>query len=649
MMYSPFCGLRQSSRYQQYYQAQQMKNKHIIEYLDYYIKSETINFAVLLKGTWGSGKTYFIKKLIENWETPNVANDDFIALSPIYISLNGISSKNEIIQKLREKINPFLYSKGVKFTTAILKGFIKSTVKIDFDSDKDGATDGSFNLDIDPITIFKGDNENIKGNRIIIFDDIERCKVPIDEVYGFINDFVEHSKCKIILISDEEKILEKEKKEPSTTPYASFKEKIIGQTFEILPNTEEAIEYFISLIKSEVCTVLNDNKNLILKIFNSSEKNNLRVLQRALFEFERLVNLLENISDADKPKYNLLIKSLLAYYLIYHIEFNTGNKLIKNFQQLFLLDDQKLDYQNYEELIKSEDLLHSTKIFSPENIISFIEGGHYEQLVEEVNNNYLYKPEEEKNWEKLWYWKFLSDSEFKILLEIVEKDFFEDGNLHFTEVLHISGILFNLIDNNLYQNKNKAEIIDKAYSIFSDITDFSDVEKYNSLLRNSWRKSYASEQTVEFRQLIAYLQNCIKLKQGKNLDKLVENKLYSLNDENIDELYDSFKEYNWGVGKIIEQTPIFKNIDHEKFCELILRLSNKGIFDLNGYFNYRYYPERTYANLRIEDFHKSEREFIIALKELLKTKIENINDQPLKVYALSNFLSDLENIALKLQ
>lgn len=46
-----------------------MKNKHIIEYLDYYIKSETINFAVLLKGTWGSGKTYFIKKLIENWET----------------------------------------------------------------------------------------------------------------------------------------------------------------------------------------------------------------------------------------------------------------------------------------------------------------------------------------------------------------------------------------------------------------------------------------------------------------------------------------------------------------------------------------------------------------------------------------------------
>lgn len=67
-------------------------------------------------------------------------------------------------------------------------------------------------MDIDPITIFKGDNENIKGNRIIIFDDIERCKVPIDEVYGFINDFVEHSKCKIILISDEEKILEKEKK-----------------------------------------------------------------------------------------------------------------------------------------------------------------------------------------------------------------------------------------------------------------------------------------------------------------------------------------------------------------------------------------------------------------------------------------------------
>lgn len=149
-----------------------MTNKHIIHYLDYFIKSENINFAVLIKGSWGSGKTYFIKKLIETWSTPNVQEDEFISLNPIYISLNGLNSKKEIIEKLKEKISPFLHSKGMKISKAIFKGFIKSTLKIDFDYDGDDKNDGNINLNFDPISIFKEDNENIKGRRIIIFDDI---------------------------------------------------------------------------------------------------------------------------------------------------------------------------------------------------------------------------------------------------------------------------------------------------------------------------------------------------------------------------------------------------------------------------------------------------------------------------------------------
>jgi len=35
---------------------------------------------------------------------------------------------------------------------------------------------------------------------------VERCKIPLDELYGFINDFVEHSQCKVILIADEDKL-----------------------------------------------------------------------------------------------------------------------------------------------------------------------------------------------------------------------------------------------------------------------------------------------------------------------------------------------------------------------------------------------------------------------------------------------------------
>ena len=40
-------------------------NEHIKKYIEYYIELDDPQYAVLLTGNWGCGKTYFIKKLIE--------------------------------------------------------------------------------------------------------------------------------------------------------------------------------------------------------------------------------------------------------------------------------------------------------------------------------------------------------------------------------------------------------------------------------------------------------------------------------------------------------------------------------------------------------------------------------------------------------
>lgn len=626
-----------------------MKNKHIIDYLDYFIKSENINFAVLIKGSWGSGKTYFVKKLIDTWSTPNIQEDEFIALNPIYISLNGISSKKEIIEKLKERISPFLHSKGIKISKAIFKGFIKSTLKIDFDYDSDDKNDGSINLNFDPISIFKEENENIKGKRIIIFDDIERCKIPVDEIYGFINDFVEHSKCKIILISDEEKIIENESKIETKYSYNSFKEKIIGQTFEISPNVDEAIEYFISLINSDINSHLILNNGLIVKIFNTSEKENLRVLQRALFDFERLFNLTNKELKKDKEKYSLLIKSLLAYFLIYYLEYNTGNLNIENFQQLFLMDDKKSNFQNYEEVIKSDNLFHSTRLFSGTNLIDYISKGNYKNIVEEINNSIIYKPSEEKDWEKLWYWKFMEDSDFNKILPKVEKEFLETETLRFTEVLHIVGILFNLIDNKLYSNKTKDDISKRAEFLIKKSNELEKVTDLFVILRGTWRKSYASENTVEFQNMISFLKDTIQEKQKSKTTNYIDDILYNLNNENIDNLYNSFKEYDYSSNNILERTPIFKNISFVKLGEIIFNLNNKAIFDINGYFNYRYYPEKTYSNLQLEDYHKEEIKFINGLIKELNKKKKAVVESPIKLSMLNNFIADLKKISLRLK
>lgn len=79
-----------------------------------------------------------------------------------------------------------------------------------FDVDGDG---NQMEAWIFPIPSVNIDDLLKKGeNLILIFDDVERCQIPISEVLGYINYFVEHAKSKVILIGNEEEIVKKTKR-----------------------------------------------------------------------------------------------------------------------------------------------------------------------------------------------------------------------------------------------------------------------------------------------------------------------------------------------------------------------------------------------------------------------------------------------------
>ena len=65
-------------------------NKHIETYLDQYLNIEKPDYAVMIKGEWGCGKTYFIKKYIETKQDKTIC----------YISLNGIKQCNDVIPQI---------------------------------------------------------------------------------------------------------------------------------------------------------------------------------------------------------------------------------------------------------------------------------------------------------------------------------------------------------------------------------------------------------------------------------------------------------------------------------------------------------------------------------------------------------------------
>jgi hypothetical protein len=66
-------------------------NKHVINYLRYYCDADnSFDFAVMLKGRWGAGKTYLIKNYLE--ERPQGVSGK----RDLYVSLYGLTSFQQI-------------------------------------------------------------------------------------------------------------------------------------------------------------------------------------------------------------------------------------------------------------------------------------------------------------------------------------------------------------------------------------------------------------------------------------------------------------------------------------------------------------------------------------------------------------------------
>jgi len=78
-------------------------NSYIEEYPDYYCNLRyPPEYAVLLKGSWGAGKTWFIKRYCERLKTSNQKY--------LYVSLYGIPTFEEIEDAFFQQLHPILSS-----------------------------------------------------------------------------------------------------------------------------------------------------------------------------------------------------------------------------------------------------------------------------------------------------------------------------------------------------------------------------------------------------------------------------------------------------------------------------------------------------------------------------------------------------------
>ena len=601
-------------------------NTMLTSYLDEYLQMDTPQFAVMITGKWGCGKTFYIKNRIEEWNRIKVkTRGDSIALKPIYISVNGLSTVSSVVRKIRTALNPMLYSKGVQVAKKVTFTALQVLTKSKIDLDKDGTgEDLNSLLDADGILeLLKSDSDSIRGNRVLVLDDVERCKIPLDELFGFVNGLVEHSNSKVILICDEEKLIEVSDKENLSVKYKIFKEKLVGQTFNL------AVDYAGvagSFIDAKCSAAITDNRSLIIELFVASKCENLRLMRHCLIDVERFFEL--SPKDIEKnPNYNDFVTNVVAYLVISSLEFRYGNEGIKHFQSYSFASEEKaaiLDLESkYNATLEQHKLYHSMYTIPVSYLIGFIQNGYIESLTNLLSGCRMLKSQSLADWEKLWRCNRLENQEFIQLYNREKIRFFGKKLEYVFEVAHLSGILLSLEKRGLAK-LNRGYVVRVAKANMREIS-VKYPDDISRMMLNSQGYEFQEHGTDEMNEILSYAHELfdLKVKQAEELyikdawKKLVDGITCNELDRLFDELTPT-KRCSYSMESI------FKQENPKVMVERIVKLHNVGKIEFATFLVRRYYLEGAGINGNIRDEMKLDRDSLIKISAGLKSSARRL-------------------------
>ncbi len=394
-------------------------------------------YAIMLDGKWGSGKTHLIEALRSDLEELLIPDE---RMRPLYVSLYGVTDAAAIGEQLYQQLHPVLSSKSMRLAGAVMKGLLKTTVKIDLSElHKGDLSLGSQMPDVKVSELLGGAKE-----RVIIFDDFERAKMDPVEVLGYINPLVEHDGCKVIILANEEEITCKD-------VYERRKEKTVGQTFVVVPDVETAFNAFSNEIDNiPLKHFYLTNCDQILQVFIESGLGNLRLLKQFLWDFEHLYILLEERYRQNEEAVLRICRFLLASSL----ELRSRRIALKDFDLSPLLLFRKLRQVKGEEadaaVRQMNDVAkqYPTVDFSGDLVtldcaIQMITKSVYDMpaIHRQLNAHPLFTPLQGlPSWRALWFSGDQSDSDIPLIVSRFEKDFSGRRDYEENELPHILGL-----------------------------------------------------------------------------------------------------------------------------------------------------------------------------------------------------------------
>ena len=367
----------------------------LVESILDYVRADYTDYAIMINGEWGSGKTYFwnnkIRKKIDSLQLNGKR------YTTIYMSLYGISNLEEISKKIFIETTQLMDKNMRKYMNATGQQSIPEYAKTGLDmANLFGVTQNGDKVDYSKF--FSTDD------KVLCFDDLERANVDVIDILGYINNFVEHDHIKTIIICNEKELatklkstnlemktfiatylLDKEGDLSKTdkpmvekiqdkieyvfdkaNDYERIKEKLIGETFEYAPEFNYIINGILMRYESnpDLIRFLREHTNYITSTFNKSGTRNLRILKHALNDFKKVFEMVNKFYP--NTNYRVL-QTMLIFTIAISFEIKAGKVTKDKFINI-------LDNEEYKSILVSSRVLMDNRQF----------------YIKEFDNNYYY-------------------------------------------------------------------------------------------------------------------------------------------------------------------------------------------------------------------------------------------------------------------
>ena len=585
----------------------------LVESILDYIRSDYTDYAIMINGEWGSGKTYFWNhKIRPKIETMQLNGKKY---TPIYMSLYGISNLEEISKKIFIETTQLMDKNLKRFMGTNGVTSIPEYAKTGLDmANFFGVTQNGDRIDYKEF--FSTDD------KVLCFDDLERANVDVIDILGYINNFVEHDHIKTIIICNEKELstklknsnlemktfiatylLDKENKLNINTDkpmveriqdtieyvfdkandYERIKEKLIGETFEYAPEFNYIINGLLMRYEKypDLIRFLRDNTRLIISTFHKSGTRNLRILKHSLTNFKKIFDMVNKYYPNTN---NRVLQTMLIFTIAISFEIKAGKitkdkfvNINNNEEYKAILVSSRVFMDNRQFYIKEFDNNYYYNFKAEYRFFKFIEiyvrtrifdmrvfKENMEVIINTVDTDKLpaYKrllTEE--------YWKITDDQFDSVVNEIIED--VKNGNVELINIVKLFAYFAYFVKKGLisYDMRTIKSVFLNGMNISSLTSKYCDnVEEELASV------ALADEESEEMNEMIEYF---------NNINKQLEEKMYKEKAEEIfkyipmrmEMFYDQFD-------KECMTVPIFKYYDVFQMFQRISCASNEDIITI---------------------------------------------------------------------